>query len=477
MEAPQTPPPDEDPIARERRRGRDKGIAGFGRRFVTPIYIGTTLNPVNSSVIATALVAIAAAMGVSVGETAILVSVLYLTSAIAQPTAGRLAEEFGPRRVFLAGVVIVLIGSVIGGLAPDLTTLIVARVLIGLGTSAGYPSAMLLIRRRATDVGLTSPPRHVLAGLSITGAATIAIGPTLGGLLIGWFSWRAAFFVNIPFALVTLVMGAIWIAKDPDRLSGRSFRDIAARIDVVGVIGFGCSMTALLTFLMSLPRPNWVLLAIAVAGTVALISWELRAGRPFLDVRLLVSNRPLTRTYIRSALTLLGTYVTLYGITQWMQVVHDLSPFHAGLVLIPMGALTAISAGFVSRCRDDRKPLLLAAVLMLVGAVAMQFLADTSPIILIVVVTAIFGLMTGASNVANQSALYRQAPASALGTASGLLRTFGHVGSVASATITGIAFRVDVDDVGLHQISYILTGVGVVVLLMTAFDRRLSSLR
>ena len=145
--------------------------------------MGAALNPINSSVIATALVSIAAAMGVSVGRTSILISSLYLTSAIAQPTCGRLAEEFGPRRVFLAGIAIVLAAGILGGVGQNLPTLVVARVLIGLGTSAGYPSAMLLIRRRAAVIGLNSPPSGVLGGLAISGAATVAIGPTIGGLL------------------------------------------------------------------------------------------------------------------------------------------------------------------------------------------------------------------------------------------------------------------------------------------------------
>ena len=103
---------------------------------MTPLYMGSALNPINSSAIATALVSIAAAMGVSVGRTSILISSLYLTSAIAQPTAGRLAEEFGPRRVFLVGIAIVLAGGILGGVAQNLPTLVVARVLVGLGTSA-----------------------------------------------------------------------------------------------------------------------------------------------------------------------------------------------------------------------------------------------------------------------------------------------------------------------------------------------------
>src|SRR5580704_17077328 len=110
----------------------------FSARFVTPLFMGSALNPVNSSVIATALVYIAGSMHVSVGRTAILISSLYLASAVAQPTAGRLAEEFGPRRVFLVGIVVVLAGGMVGGLAENLPTLVLVRILIGVGTSAGY---------------------------------------------------------------------------------------------------------------------------------------------------------------------------------------------------------------------------------------------------------------------------------------------------------------------------------------------------
>src|SRR5580700_8347288 len=152
------------------------GGNAFSWRFTTPLFMGSALNPVNSSLIATALVPIAAAMHVSVGRIAVLVSALYLASSIAQPTAGKLSEEFGPRRVFLTGILLVLAGGLAGGFSPDLTSLIVARVLIGVGTSAGYPSAMLLIRRRAEQAGLDTAPGNVLGGLVIAGMVTPAIG-------------------------------------------------------------------------------------------------------------------------------------------------------------------------------------------------------------------------------------------------------------------------------------------------------------
>jgi hypothetical protein len=129
----------------------------FSWKFVTPLFMGSALNPVNSTIIATALVPIATDLHVSVGTIAALVSALYLVSAVAQPTAGKLSEEFGPRGVFLTGILLVLLG----GIGQNLATLLVARVLIGLGTSCGYPSAMLLIRRRATSAGMQSPPNSV----------------------------------------------------------------------------------------------------------------------------------------------------------------------------------------------------------------------------------------------------------------------------------------------------------------------------
>jgi MFS family permease len=447
----------------------------FGPRFVTPMYMGAALNPINSSVIATALVSIGSAMGVSVGRTAILISSLYLTSAVAQPTCGRLSEEFGPRRVFLAGIVIVLLGGIVGGLGQSLTMLVIARVLIGLGTSAGYPSAMLLIRRRASAIGLQSPPSHVLGGLAISGAATIAIGPTIGGLLVGWFNWRAAFLINIPVAAIAFVMALLWIAKDPDQLGGRSLREVVTRVDPGGVVGFGAAMTALLVFLLSLPNPRWVALGVSVALAAALVAWELRAQNPFLDVRLLASNLPLTRTYVRYSLTLLAIYVILYGLTQWIEAARGLSASQAGLVLIPMGVLSAVTARVVSRRTEIHRSLIISAVLLVAGGFAVLFLTSDSPVVAIMGVTALFGLTSGAANVTNQTALYAAAPAEKLGTAAGLLRTFGYVGSIAAATITGVAFHTHVSDTGLHHVALILIGIGIAVLLMTVFDRQLST--
>ena len=445
----------------------------FSPRFMTPLLMGAALNPINSSLIATALLPIAGAMHVPVGHTAILISSLYLTSAIAQPTLGRLSEEFGPRRVFLAGIAIVMVGGVVGGLARNLTTMVVARVLIGLGTSAGYPSAMLVIRRRATAVGLQSPPGSVLGGLAVTSAVTLAIGPAIGGLVVGWFSWRSVFLVNVPVALIAFGSALRWIAKDRDHVRVRSVNEVAKRIDLGGVLAFAAGVTALLIFLMGLPTVRWVALVVFVAAATLLVQLELRAGNPFIDVRLMVSNGPLTRTYVRYAMTLLGIYVMLYGFPQWAEGSHGLSPYLAGLVLIPMGVLSAVTARIVSSLPRLRPSLIASSIFLIVGAFAQLFLTRGSPVIAMIGVTALFGFVAGFGNVTNQTVLYKEAPPENLGTAAGLLRTFGYVGSIAAATITGFVFRHRVDDHGLHVVSIVLVVIGVIVLIMTVADRQL----
>ena len=451
------------------------GKNAFSWRFTTPLFMGSALNPVNSSLIATALVPIAAAMHVSVGRIAVLVSALYLASSIAQPTAGKLSEEFGPRRVFLGGILIVLIGGVVGGVSQDLTTLIVARVLIGVGTSAGYPSAMLLIRRRAEQAGLDKPPGGVLGGLQIAGAATAALGLPLGGVLVGAWGWRTTFFVNVPVAVITLVMAASGIPRDPPVTGSRKARDVAARIDVAGIAGFGGAMTTLLIFLLSLPHPDWVALGLSVVLTAALVGWELRAGHPFIDVRLLASNLALTRTYLRWALMALCVYTVLYGITQWIEAGRGISASEAGLLLLPMTAVSALIMGPISRRNLIRGPLLAGAAASLAGAAGVLFLTTSTPVVWIVIVTLAFGIALGAAASGSQTALYTQVAAGQLGTASGLFRTFGYVGSIASGAIISIVFRSSASDHGLHVIALIMIAASAVTLLVTLTDRRLQT--
>jgi predicted MFS family arabinose efflux permease len=232
-------------------------------------------------------------------------------------------------------------------------------------------------------------------------------------------------------------------------------------------------MSALVIFLMDLPRIEWAALAVFALAAVPTVWWELRKTGPFFDFRGLAANGALTRTYLRQGLSLLGTYSVMYGMTQWMEAAHGLSTVTAGLLLLPMGAVSALLSHPLARRNLVRGPLIVSAVTMLIGSAGIMLLTSHSPAIALVLVSLIFGVASATTTIGNQTALYTEAPADQIGTASGLFRTFGYLGTITSAVIGSIVFHDGVSDHGLHTLGLVLVGAGLAVLLLTVLDRRL----
>ena len=450
----------------------DRPLAGnrFPVRFVVPLFLGSALNPINSSVLATALVPIAHALRISVGRTAALVTVLYVASSIAQPTAGRLAEHFGPRRVFIAGIAMVLIGGVVGGTGANLTALMVARVLLGLGTSGGNPSSMVQIRRRTAQAGLGEPPGWVIAGMAGAAESALVLGLPLGAVLTSIAGWRAAFWLDVPLAAVALA-AALCLPADPprDRISVRA---LLTELDAVGMATFAAMMVLLLVFLLALPAAHWPLLAASVALAPVLVAWERRAPTPFIDVRLLAAHRALSRSYLRTALLLFASYSVLYGFTQWLETAGGYSTGAAGLLVLPMAALGAAASIPLGRWRLGVRLLIAAPLCTLAGSLLMLLVGTGGPVMWVLLVSVAFGIAEASAFVGGQRLIAVQAPPARAGTAMGLFGTAVYTGAIASSAMTNVLFRSRVTDGGLHLIAAILGGCSLVVLAMTVGDWR-----
>ncbi|GAA4664515.1 MFS transporter [Frondihabitans cladoniiphilus] len=441
----------------------------FGWRFVSPLLLGSSLNPINSSMIATGLVGIGVDFHKGPGTTASLISVLYLCSAVMQPTMGKLAQIFGARRIFVTGIVILLVAGLVGTLAPAFGFLLVSRALIGVGTSAAYPTAMALVRKRADSLGMGVPSR-VLGNFSIASQVTTVIGLPLGGVLAGAFGWRAIFFVNVPLALVTLVFTLVGVAKDAPAATERH-GSLFSTIDVPGILLFAGTIVGLLLFLSSLASPTWWLLASAVVLGAALIAWERRSRTPLIDVRMLARNQALFRTYLRQALVSLGIYIALYGTSQWMEGAAHYTASQVGLILLPLSGISIVVARFVSSRGWIRRPLLLTGVALVLTGVVIALTNHSSSILVLIGMSLLFGFANGFSGFANQATLYLQTPASDVAVASGLYRTFAYFGAIFSSSLIGIAFGSQATDAGFHVIAVVIGVIGVAVLLMTLLDR------
>lgn len=441
----------------------------FDWRFSLPLLLGSTLNPINSSMIAVGLVSIAADLRTGPGAAASLVSVLYLCSAVMQPTMGKLSTLFGPRRVFLTGVAILLVGGAVGGLAQSLSVLLVSRALIGVGTSACYPTAMALVRRRARRTGAGVPSR-VLGSFSIAAQITVVIGLPLGGVLAGSFGWRALFWVNVPLAALVIAFAAVAVEHD-EALPRRGTRATVAALDLPGIALFAATVVALLVFLGGLSRPRWWLLAAAVVLGALLVARERHAVAPLIDVVLLGRDRPLQRTYGRQLLAGLGMYTALYGASQWLEAAAGYTPAQVGLIMLPLSLASIAAARLVSTRGWVRGPLVVGAAMLVASGVVMLVVDGRSPMVLLTGMSVLFGLATGFSNVSNQTALYVQTSDTDVATASGLFRTFAYVGAIFSSSLIGLTFGPRVSDHGFHLLGWAVVGIGLASLLLTGLDR------
>ncbi|CAG6398571.1 MFS transporter [Actinacidiphila cocklensis] len=446
----------------------DTGKAGFDRRLVPPMMLGSVLNPVNSTVIAVALVPIGTAFGAPPSQTAWLVSALYLATALGQPVVGRLIDLFGPRRLFLLSTSLVGVAGVVGTLAPGLGVLIAARVLLGFGTCAGYPAAMALLRSEAERTGRDSPA-GILTALAVANQTIAVAGPLLGGLLIGLGGWRSTFALNIPLAAAAVLLGALRLPARRPAARGRT----AAQIDLPGMALFAAMLVSLLLFLMNLRAGAWYLPVVTAAAAAAFTVRELRASTPFIDLRVLGGNAPLLATYGRALVAYVVSYAFLYGFTQWTEESYGLSPFHAGLVQIPMFLVGIAVSVTVGRRGGVLAKLLLGAAGQIAACVLMLTLTSASPVWALLVLAVVFGIPQGANGLALQNSVYFQADPRRTGSSAGLLRTFAYLGSMIASSATAASFGQHAGTAGMHHLAWIMLAAGVLFLAVTAFDRSL----
>lgn len=423
------------------------------------------LNPINSTLIAVALVPIGQSFGAGPGRTAWLISALYLATAVGQPVVGLLVDRYGARRVLLGGAVLVIVAGIAGMIPLSVGWLTGVRVVLGLGTCAGFPAAMAVLRHHAEASGQGVPAR-VLSLLSMSAQTVMVIGPTLGGLLIGLFGWPAIFAVNIPLAGLSLVLALLWVPKDD-----RGART-ATPIDVLGIVLFSATLLALLFFLMNPGADLW-LLAVVAAFAIAFTLVELHRGTPFLDLRMLAANGAILRTYLRQALSFMAIYAIMFGYVQWLETARHLSAEAAGLMLLPMSGTAVCAAAFSGRGTGIKARLITVAVALAGGSVLLLFVHDGTWVGALLALAALFGLAQGLTSVANQTTLYQEAPAGQMGTASGLFRTAQYLGAIVASTLIALCYGPHADSAGLHRLAIALIVISAALLVVTVVDRGL----
>jgi len=459
----------------------------LGRRLVGAVLAGTLLNPLNSSMIAVALVLIQADFRVSVATASWLLSGFALAAAVAQPLMGRFADLFGPRRVFCTGLLVVGVASVLAPLAPAFGWLIACRMLQALGTSAAYPAGLTIIR--AVDPQ-GQAPAGTLGAINITSSVSVALGPVLGGFLAARAGWSAIFLVNVPVTAVGLLLAWRWLPADttpglatlgatPSRRS--IVRTVLKMVDVPGIVLFSGMLTSLLAFLLSLSGdPLWPLLPVAPITAALLFLRERSVVEPFLNVRMLAANRPLIGVYAQFAGVNIVFYAVFFSLPLWLERVRGFDSGLSGLLLLPVAGVGVLATPIAARLISRSGPgpaLITGACMLTAGSLLLLVCNATTPVIVILAVGVVLGIPNGFNNLGLQAALYEHAPAHHMGAASGQFQTFRYVGAILSTSLLGLAFGTTVTSNGLHLIAYVLAFISGLLLVASITTRRLRRVR
>jgi EmrB/QacA subfamily drug resistance transporter len=382
--------------------------------------------------------------------------------------SGSTADRLGRRRTFVIGLLTFAAGSLLCSLAPDLTLLILFRMVQAVGGSMLNPVAMSIItntftipRERAQAIGVWA----AVVGVSM------ALGPVVGGVLVTSVGWRSIFWINIPIGLTAVVLARRYIPE--------SRAPVARKVDVPGQVLVITLLASLTYGIIEAPSRGWSspliigAFAVAAVSLASLLAWEHRAAEPLIDLRFFRSV-----PFSSAALIAVAAFAALGGFlflnTLYLQDVRGLSPLQAGLDTLPMAAMTMLlpplSGRIVGR-RGARLPLVVAGVTLTASCLMLVGLSATTPFSWLFTAYVIFGIGFGFVNAPITNAAVSGMPRAQAGVAAAIASTSRQVGQTLGVAVVGSLVSVSLqgaDHVDFALASragwWVLAGCGVMVL-------------
>jgi EmrB/QacA subfamily drug resistance transporter len=437
------------------------GEPGPSRHLIFGIVaVGLFMSSIDSTIVATALPAIHASLRTTINWAGWTLTVYSLGMVIVLPIAGKISDEFGRRRVFFCAVVVFTISSLLCGLSTDIYMLVAFRAIQAIGGGALQPSAAGIV---AEHFGKDRDRAIGMFGTIASGGQVL--GPVIGGILVGYLSWRWIFFVNVPIGIVLL--GAL-VKFVPD--SPRSAR---TRTDVRGLVLMGLFILAANFGITSIGNRNTtvydpVFLVPEVIALVALflfIRHTRRSAEPFIPMRLLRAKG----FAVMNSLNLLWGIVG-FGVASlaplYAEDRYHLTALSAGTLLAARGVgaiVIGAAAAMALRRTGYRLPLAVGFVVVAIGTVAMAISPrlGLSPYVWLTIGAGLTGLGNGLANPASRNACLQVAP-NEVAAITGLRQMFVFMGIIFSvSTVTAILNRSS--DPGIAQ-AHIFWVVAVVLL-------------
>jgi len=384
--------------------------------------------------------------------------------------SGSTADRVGRRRTFQAGLVLFGVGSLLCGFASSIDLLIAFRVLQAVGGSMLNPVAMSIITNTFTN------PRERAQAIGVWGGVvglSMAVGPVVGGALVDAAGWRFIFWINVPVTVAAVLMTALFVPE--------SRAAVPRRMDPVGQILVVLLLGGLTYGIIEGRTAGWGspliigCFAVCVAAAVTLVYYERRREEPLLEPRFFRSAPFSGATLIAvCGFSALSGFLFLNSL--YLQSARGFTALHAGLLTLPMAAMTVVFApisGWLVGHRGPRVPLVVAGTMLTASGLILSRLGTSTSTGQLLIGYLVFGLGFGMLNAPITNAAVSGMPRSQAGVAAAIASTSRQVGASLGVAIAGTVLTarlVGPLETGFVDAArlcwYIIAGCGALVLIL-----------
>jgi EmrB/QacA subfamily drug resistance transporter len=354
-----------------------------------------------------------------------------LAAAISLVPFGKLADIYGRKKIFIAGMTLFTIASFVCAVSVSAPMLIFFRVFQGAASAMCFATAMAILMS-------VYPPYERGKVLGIAVAAVYSgssCGPFFGGIIIQHFSWRGIFLINVPFGVAVILLIFFKLKGEWTGAEGEKF-------DLTGSIIYGTTIFAFMYGISILPAAlSIVLILTALAGFVAFVKWETVVAHPVFEVDLFINNRTFAFSCLAALINYSATFAVALLLSLYLQYIKELNPQVAGLILVSTPVMMALLSPFAGRLSDRVEPRVISSLGMgftALGLMLLIFLNNQTVLIYIIASLIILGLGFALFSSPNMNAIMGSVDKRFYGVASasvGTMRLLGQMVSMGTVTL------------------------------------------